>query len=154
MNTQKIKVQGFVRLELRDVRGKYKGRKQLTPWIKNVVTTGGFEDYIVGTVGAIAGSKVIGFFQLSTQTTLPLSSQNAGFGEIEARATTTNSFIASGTLRAIGSWATNLATQSDIGCIGQYDVGSVGTNASLATFATSAKTTDQELRATYEWRFS
>jgi hypothetical protein len=38
--------------------------------------------------------------------------------------------------------------------VAAYNTSAAGTAASVATFATSNKTTDQTLNITYEWRFS
>lgn len=155
-----VKIEGFTRLELVDVRGKHKGRRQLTNagkndgWTKNVVTANGFSEYIVKNIGSNLTGTKIAFHQVASQTDAPVSSQESATGEFEARKSTSNSFVANGTLRATCSFATNEATQSNLGAVAQYNTSSGGTAASVATFTTSAKTTDQELRITYDWRFS
>lgn len=151
-----ISIRGFVRLELIDVRGKHKGRRQRTKWMPNAVTADGFQNYIVNNIGSglTASGKLISHLQLATQTTAPSSSQTSASGEFEARKTSSNSFVANGTLRATASWATNEATQSTLGAIAMYNTSSGGTTGSVATYSTSNKTTDQTLSATYEWRFS
>lgn len=148
---REVRVRGFYRVMLHDVRS---GRKLYSPWRQNVITGDGFQNYIVGPIGAIAGSKTISHMQLATQTTAPTSSQNTASGEFEARKAVTNSFVANGTLRATASWNTNEATQSNLGGVALYNTSSGGTAGSIATFTTSAKTTDQTLNVTYEWRFS
>ena len=149
-----IKLKGFVRMELVDVRGPHKGRRQITGWMPNVVTAEGLQNYIVGPVGGIAGSKQITHLVVATQTTAPSSSQTSASGEFEARKSTTNSFVANGTLRMVCSYATNEATQSTLGALAVYNQSSGGSAASIATFSTSNKTTDQTLNITYEYRFS
>lgn len=146
-----ITVEGFYRVMLRDVRT---GKEIYSPWRKNAITADGFQNYIVGTAGAIAGSKTVSHMQVATQTTAPSSSQTSASGEFEARKATTNTFVANGTLRATASWNTNEATQSNLGGVALYNTSSGGTCGSVATFSTSAKTTDQTLNITYEWRFS
>lgn len=148
---EEVKVRGFYRLMLHDHK---RGRKIYTPWRKNVITADGFQNYIVGPIGAIAGSKTITHMQLATQTTAPVSTQTSASGEFEARKAVTNSFVANGTLRATASWNTNEGTQSNLGAVALYNTSAAGTAGSIATFATSAKTTDQTLNVTYEWRFS
>lgn len=147
----RVKVRGFYRLSLRNLRT---GEEEFTPWRENVITADGFQNYIVGPIGAVAGSKTISHMQVATQTTAPTSSQNTASGEFEARKTTSNSFVANGTLRATASWNTNEATQSTLGAVALYNTSSGGTAGSIATFSTSNKTTDQTLNITYEWRFS
>lgn len=148
-----IKVRGFLHIELRDVGGPHKGRV-IRRRTTNVITAGGLQSYIVGSIGAVAGSKQISHLQLATQTTVPTSSQTSASGEFEARKTSTNTFVANGTLQMVASWATNEATQSTLGGIAAYNTSSTGTAASVATFATSNKTTDQTLSVTYQWRFA
>lgn len=148
---ESIRIRGFVRAALHDVRT---GRVIMGRWHENAITADGFQNYIVGPPGAIGGSKTVTHLQVATQTTAPTSSQTSASGEFEARKTTSNSFVANGTLRATASWATNEATQSTLGAVAIYNTSSAGTAGSIATFATSNKTTDQTLSITYEWRFA
>jgi hypothetical protein len=148
---REVKVRGFYRLMLHDVKT---GQKIYTPWRQNVITADGFQNYIVGTAGALAGSKTVTHMQLATQTVAPTSSQTSASGEFEVRKAVTNSFVANGTLRATASWNTNEATQSAVAAVCLYNTSSTGTAGSIATFTASTKTTDQTLNVTYEWRFS
>ena len=148
---REVTVRGFYRLMLHDLKT---GKKRYTPWRKNVITGNGFQHYIVGSSGGVAGSKQVSHMQVATQTTAPTSSQDTASGEFEARKATTNTFVANGTLRATASWNTNEATQSTLGGVALYNTSSGGTAGSIATFSTSNKTTDQTLNITYEWRFS
>jgi hypothetical protein len=148
---QGVSVRGFYRLMLHDVKS---GRKVYTPWRENVITADGFQNYIVGSIGAVGGSKTVSNMQLATQTAAPVSTQTSASGEFEARKATTNSFVANGTLRATASWNTNEATQSAVAAVALYNTTSGGTAGSIATFTASTKTTDQTLNVTYEWRFS
>jgi hypothetical protein len=146
-----VEVRGFYRVMLHDVRS---GRKVYTPWRQNVITGDGFQNYIVGSIGALGGSKVVSNMQLATQTTAPTSAQTSASGEFEVRKLTSNSFVANGTLRATASWNTNEATQSAVAAVALYNTTAGGTAGSIATFTASTKTTDQTLNVTYEWRFS
>lgn len=148
---RKIKINGFVRGCLINHKT---GQIQMGQWHKNAVTADGFQNYIVGPIGVIAGSKTISHIQVATQTTAPTSSQQSASGEFEARKTSLNTFSANGTLQCTASFATNEATQSTLGGVALYNTSSGGTCASVATFATSNKTTDQTLNVTYQWRFS
>lgn len=148
-----IRIKGMLHIELRDVRGPHRGRVRRRT-VTNAVTADGFEKYVVGAIGAIAGSKQVSHLQLATQTTAPSSSQTSASGEFEARKALTATFVAPGTLRMVASWATNEATQSALGGIAVYNTSAGGTAASVATYATSNKTTDQTLSATYEYRFA
>lgn len=139
-----VTIRGFYRVMVHDTKT---GRKRYTPWRQNVITANGFQHYIVGTSGGVAGSKQVSHMQLATQTTAPVSSQDTASGEFEARKATTNTFVANGTLRATASWNTNEATQSTLGAVALYNTSQVGvgTAGSIATFTTSNKTTDQTL---------
>jgi len=151
---EKIKVKGFIRMQLVDDKtGKIVGD---SGWNQNTITANGFEDYIVGPMGAIAGSKTVTHLALGTQTDAPTSTQTSlsGEGAWAARKAPTKTFVANGTLRCTANWATNEATASNIGAIGAYNTSSGGTIANAITVATSAKTTDQQLNATVEFRFS
>lgn len=145
-----LKVRGFVRLQLvnRD------GSIAVDKTIRNAITANGFQHYIAGTLGAIAGSKQISHMQVATQTAAPTSSQTSASGEFEARKGTTNTFTGNGTMQATAQYATNEATQSTLGAVALYNTSSGGTAACVATFATSNKTTDQTLNITYQIRFS
>lgn len=148
--TDTIRIRGFVRTMLVNHKT---GAVEINE-VENAITAGGFQNYLVGSVGGVAGSKQITHLQLATQTTAPSSAQTSASGEFEARKTTSNSFVANGTLRMTAQFATNEATQSTLGGVAAYNTSSGGTAASVATFATSNKTTDQTLNLTYEWRFS
>ncbi len=148
---REIRVRGFYRVMVHDLKT---GRKRYSGWRQNAITADGFQNYIVGTAGAIAGSKTVSHLQVATQTAAPTSSQTSASGEFEARKATTNTFVANGTLRATASWNTNEATQSTLGAVAMYNTSAAGTPGSVATFTTSNKTTDQTLNITYEWRFS
>ncbi len=138
-----IHVQGFFRVMLRDTKT---GRKLYSPWRRNAITVDGFQNYIVGSSAVgIAGSKQISHMQLATQTTAPNSAQGAASGEFEARKATTNTFVANGTLRATASWNTNEGTQSVLAAVALYNTSAGGAAGSIATFASSNKTTDQTL---------
>ena len=148
---QRVKIQGFIRFQLVDLKT---GRIKTSKWHKNAVTVDGFQNYIVGTIGAIAASKQISYLQVATQTTAPSSSQTSASGEFEARKTTSNSFITNGTLQMTASFNTNEATQSTLGGVALYNTSSGGVAAAVGTFATTNKTTDQVFNVTYQWRFS
>ena len=137
---REVKVRGFYRLMLHDVKS---GQKIYTPWRQNVITADGFQNYIVGSIGAMRGSKTVTHMQLATQTAAPTSSQTSASGEFEVRKVVTNSFVANGTLRATASWNTNEATQSAVAAVCLYNTSSTGTAGSIATFTASTKTTDQ-----------
>ncbi len=147
-----ITIKGFGRVQLVDAKtGKIVGD---SGWASNTITADGFQDYIVGSIGALSGSSNVTHMQLGTQTDAPSSSQTSLSGEFGARKAVTVSFVANGTLRATANWGTNEATQSTIGAVGLYGTSTGGSIGNVLTVATSNKTTDQQLNATVEWRFS
>jgi len=147
-----ITVRGYGRIQLVNAKtGKIEGD---SGWKQNAVTETGFDDAIVGAIGGIAASSQVTHMQLGTQTAAPSSTQTALSGEFGARQATTESLVGNGTLQATASWATNEATQSTIGAVGLYGSSSGSSAFNALTVATSAKTTDQTLNATVQWRFS
>ena len=151
MNKETLNVKGFFRVALVNAKtGKVEGLAEG----HNAVTEDGFDNYIVGAVGAIAGSKQVTHLQLATQTAAPNSTQQTASGEFGTRKAANKSLTGNGTLQVTASWATNENTQSTLGAIALYNTSAGGTAGGIATFSTSNKTTDQTLNATYEWRFS
>lgn len=148
---EKLQVRGFLRIQLVNVRT---GKVDVDKIVENAITANGFQHYIAGAAGGVAGSKQVSHMQVATQTTAPSSSQTSASGEFESRKSTTNTFTGNGTLQMTAQFATNEATQSVLGAVALYNTSSGGTAASVATFTTSQKTTDQTLNVTYQWRFS
>jgi len=148
-----VQLKGFVRAALTDVKT---GRVRMGRWHQNVITADGLQNYACGSIGAVAGSKQIGWMQCATQTAAPVTTQTSASGEFEARKSTSNTFSASGTLQCTASWATNEANASALGAVALYNTSTAATGscASVATFATSQKTTDQTLSVTYQWRLA
>ena len=152
-NTNEVSVRGYGRVQL--CNAKTGMIESDSGWGPNVITTTGSQDGIVGTIGGLAVSSQVTHIQLATQTTeTDASSQIVLVGEFTTREATTPTFTANGTLVATASWATNEATESNIGAIGLYGSTSGSSVMNVKTFATSLKTTDQTLNATMEWRFS
>lgn len=147
----RVLIKGFVRACLQNVKT---GEMEITPWMPNVLTSDGLQNYICHSVGSIAGSKYITHMGVGTQTAAPVTSQTEVSGPFSTRKATTNSFSASGTLQCTASWATNEATESTLGAVALYNTSSGGTAGSIATFAQSTKTTDQTLSISYQWRFA
>lgn len=151
---ESVRVRGFCRLQagVRD-----KGRLRIvgdSGWIKNTITNDGRNSYIAATVGAVAGSKVVSHLQLATQSTAVDATQTSLTGETRVRKALTASTLATGTLRMTASWSSSDNTAAvTIGSIGVYNTSSGGTLGSGQTFTTSQWNSNQDLSATYEWRF-
>ena len=148
---ESLRIKGFVRAALTDVKT---GKVTMGDWHENAITADGFQNYICNSIGSGLSGKQLGWLQLASQTAAPSSSQTAAAGEFEARKSSSNSTSANGTLQGTASWATNEATQSNVGAVAWYNTSSGGTAGSVATFSSSTKTTDQTLSITYQWRFS
>ena len=147
-----ISVKGYGRVRLVNAKtGKIEGD---SGWRDNVITESGFDDAIVGAIGAIAASSQFTHLQIGTQTQAVTSTQTALSGEYGVRKAVTPTLVGNGTLQALATWATDENNGSDIGAIAAYgsSAGSSCLNALL--FSTSAKTTDQEIVATMQWQFS
>lgn len=142
---QEIRVKGFLRAALRDV---HTGKIQESPWYENVITAKGFENYIVGRIGGVAGSQPFSALGLgSTSAVNSTISGGADMGEFAARKAVTPTFVSAGTLQATASWDTNEATQSTINAIAVFGntTASNGSCGSIATVTASTKTTNQTL---------
>jgi hypothetical protein len=145
-------VAGFGRVQLVNAKtGKIEGD---SGWCKNAITQVGFQDYLVATLGATTGSKQATVLALASQTDAGASTQTSLTGEFGGRKTANRAIVSSQTLRMTANWATDEATQSELGAIGAYNTTSGGSVMNALTYATSQKTTDQQLNATLEFRFS
>src|SRR5207253_7693579 len=129
-------------------------------YVQNVITAAGKQDYIVGALGALAGSKPLLRLALSTQTLDPVSSDTSftANSEFGGRKALTASFSSPGTLVMTASWAgADLGAQAPktIRCIGVFNTTNTdATFAGAATYATSQWSSDQAVNATYSWQFS
>jgi hypothetical protein len=151
-----IKVKGFTRLQLKNRRtGDVEGD---SGWKQNVVTEIGFDNYIVDNLGGAGGALTVTHLALGTQTNAPVSTQTttSGEGAWAAREAATTSLVGNGTFQCTASWETDEATQSNVGSIAMHNTSTIAaaSAACIATFASSTKTTDQTLNATYQLRFS
>ena len=156
-----VRIRGFARLQIgerqRDGSVKVVGD---SGWRRNTLTTdngGGLTAYIAAKVGGVAGSKTPTHLQLATQTAAVNATQTSLLGETRVRKTFNLdlSTIATGTLQMAGSWSSSDNTaQITIGAIAVYNTSSGGTMASGATFSSSVWNSNQDLSATYQYRWS
>ena len=160
-----MKVRGFFHIQLVNAKtGKIDGETSGY----NVVTANGFEKFIVGSIGdltAVTTNLTINALALATKSDAISSSDNTIAGETGGRKTladTTNTasnrklFSSPGTLQCVASWSgTDLsAGPRTIGSIAAFNSSSGGSMACAATYTTSQWTSDQNVNATYELRFS
>ena len=149
---EKIEICGFGRVQLVNHKtGRIEGD---SGWKRNAITEVGFQDYLVALVGATTGSKQATVLALASQTAAGNSTQTSLTGEFGGRKTASRAIVSSQTLRMTGNWATDEANQSELGAIGAYNTTTGGSVMNALTYATSQKTTDQQLNATLEFRFS
>ena len=101
-NAEMLKVRGFVRMNLVDAKtGKILGD---SGFVENTVVNLGFQDYIVGALGKIAGSKQAEYMAIGTGTA-PAADATVLAGETGVRVTSSNSCVSSKTLQATCQFA-------------------------------------------------
>ena len=156
MVKQKTILTGFSRLRIgeRDKDGKLKivGDSKWTG--PNEVVNEGFLNYIVQSIGSIAGSKYITHAALGTGTE-PGAAANTLAGETADRKATSNSAVASKTLQCTAEWASgdHPGGSPTIQNIGLFNTSSGGSLCCGNTYATSAWASNQGVSATYQLRF-
>lgn len=156
MAKDKTGVKGFFRMQISED-GKVVGD---TGWKPNQITNVGYESYIVGSVGAIAGSSRPSYMALGTGTA-PASTATALPGELGdvagCRISVTPSAVSSKTLRFVGSLDSDVITATRaIANIGLFAVSTTQAGSIMAgnTYTTSTLQTNQTVNCTYEIRFS
>jgi len=129
-------------------------------WKKNLITNLGYQNYIVGSLGAIAGSSQASYFALGTGGA-PVATDTSLAGELgdaaANRFTVTPSAVSSKTLQLTGSLASNIITAThNISNIGIFAVSTTqaGTIFAGNTYASSQLQTNQQVNVTYQIRFS
>jgi len=145
-----LKIKGFARVQIvKD--GKVVGD---SGFVKNQVVNLGFQDYIVGAIGAVAGSKQVSHMAIGTGTA-PGAADTSLAGETGARVTTSNSAVASKTLQTTAQFAgTDMASTCTIQNVALVNTSSGGTILCGTTYATSQWASNQNVNATYQLRFS
>lgn len=154
---EQVGVKGFFRVGIRNADGSIAG---MTPFIPNVITTAGFRDFIVGSVGSSVGGateKKISHMAFGGTTMTgagaPTSSMTALSSEL-TRLSAAQTFSGNGTLEATAVWTTGAGNTGDVGSVALFGTSAGGSCACLASFASSAKASDQTLTITYQLRFA
>lgn len=149
-----IRVKGFARLQLVDrITGHIQGD---SGWFQNTVCDIGRDEFIAAVVGQQAGSSLASVLQLATQTTSVAATQTLLTGETRVRKTANRSTLTIGTFRMTASWSSTDNTAAvTIGAIGVFDntTAAGGSLAAGQTFTTSQWASNQNVNASYEWRF-
>jgi len=147
------KVKGSYRLQLTED-GKVVGD---TGWIDNQIVNLGFNQYLVSTLGAIAGSKQISHMALGSGGA-PAAADTSLAGEVEKRAavtaatsSTSKTVRFTATFNSSDSFVTNTQNLSNVALV---NTSSGGTIFAGNTFASSSCATNQNVNATYDITFA
>lgn len=124
-------------------------------WCENQITNEGYSNYIIGCLGAVAGSKQIGWMGIGTGTA-PASNATVLAGETGTRVSTANTLGGTKTLQCTASWASGShpGGTPTVQNLGLWDVSAAGTICCGNTFATSAWASNQGVSCTYQVIFS
>lgn len=152
----KVAIRGFYRLQLQNEDGTFEPDDG---WYENQVVNLGFNQYLVSTLGAIAGSKQISYMAVGTGGA-PAAGDTALTGEQSVRAAVTAATSSSSKalqLTATFASAASFVTASkNLSNIGLFNTSTAATGTIFAgnTYASSAVATNQNLNATYIVSFS
>jgi len=148
-----IKVKGMFRVQIEED-GTVVGD---SGWLENQVTNLGFNQYLVSSLGSIAGSKYITHMALGSGT-VPGAAATTLDGEVEKRTSITAATSSgSKTLRltaTFGSSDSFVTNTQNISNVGLFNTSSGGTLFAGNTYASSSCATNQNVNATYDIIFS
>jgi len=145
-----LKLKGFMRVQITD------GDRIVgdSGWKRNTVVNLGFQDYIVGSIGAVAGSKQVSYMAIGTGTA-PAVGDTSLAGETGVRVTSSNSAVSSKTLQCTAQFAgSDMGSTCTIQNVALVNTSSGGTVLCGTTYATSQWASNQNVNATYQLRFS
>jgi len=147
-----MKVKGFVRTQIVDIKtGKVVGD---SGFVENTVVNLGFQDYIVGALGAVAGSKQVTHMAIGTGTA-PGVTDTSLAGETGVRVTTTNTAVASKTLQCTAQFVgSDMGSTCTIQNVALANTSASGSILAGTTYTTSQWASNQNVNATYQLRFS
>lgn len=151
---QGITAKGFFRVGIYNQDGSLEA---LTDYIPNVVTAAGFRDYIVASVGSNVSNATAMKVQAMAfgGSMAAVSSSNTAISGELTRLTAGQTFSGNGTLECVATWASGGGNTGDVGSVALFNSTGAGTAcACLASFASSAKASDQSLAITYQLRFA
>lgn len=149
-NVSRASIRGFIRGQLID--GKTKKIVGDSGWVENKLTNDGLQN-LAKLLGGIAGSYIVGYAVLGTQTAAFDMSQTALIG-------TTNSFASldistsGSTLICTASFASsNLGASCEVGAAALHKTNALSSLEAGQTFATSQWNTNQDFNLTYQIQF-
>ena len=149
-----IKIRGMFRLQIIEPDGEIAGD---SGWHENQVTNLGFNQYVVSSLGSIAGSKYVTHFALGTGSQ-PGAADTSLEGEVGSRtAVTAATSSSSKTLRLTETFASgwhDSASAHNISNIGIFNTSSGGTVFAGNTYASSSCASNQAVICTYDIIFS
>ena len=130
-----LQVKGFMRAQIVDAKtGKVVGD---SGWMRNTVVNLGFQDYIVGSIGAIAGAKSVSYMAIGTGTA-PGATDTSLAGETGARVLTANTSVSSKTLQCTAQFAgSSMGGTCTIQNVALVNTSAGGTILCGTTYATS-----------------
>jgi len=153
---ESMKIVGMFRLKIKNSDGTIHGD---SGWHTNQVVNLGFNQYLVSTLGGIAGSKVLTHVMLGSGTA-PGAAATTLEGEVEVRAagtfaTTTGSktLDVRATFASANSFVTNTQNISNI-ALGHTSTQGAATIFAGNTYASSSCATNQSVETTYQIVFS
>jgi hypothetical protein len=155
-----VKAKGFFRLNIvEEDNGSAKVIGD-SGWVENQITNVGYESYIVGSVGAIAGSSRPSHLALGLGTA-PASNGTGLESELTdaagCRVAVTPSAVSSKTCQFVGTLASNVITATRaIQNIGLFATSAITAGSIMAgnTYTASTLQTNQSVNCTYQIRFS
>lgn len=151
MEAERLVIRGMGRILLRNAKtGRIEGGRTF----RNVITEIGLRDFMVNQIHSDLSGSQIGFAGIGSDTSAPASTDTALGAEFESRKNVTGSLVASRTMRNLWSYATDEATQSNVAECGLFQTDTAGAMFNHATFASSAKTTNQTLAFTLDVIFN
>lgn len=150
-----VTLQGFSRIKLgQTINGKTKVIGDSGWRGPNEIVNEGFQDYIIKSIGSIAGSKYVTHMGIGTGSA-PNATHTSLDGETGTRETTSNSVVSSKTLQATAEWASgdHPGGTPTVTNVGLFNTSSGGTLLCGNTYTGSSWGTNQAVSATYQLRF-
>ena len=148
-----IKIKGMYRVQIEED-GNVVGD---SGWRENLVTNLGFNQYLVSSLGSIAGSKFLTHAALGSGGA-PIAADTTLAGEVVKRAAVTAATSSSSkTLRLTATFASSdsfVTNTQNISNIGLFNTSSGGTLFAGNTYTSSSCATNQNVNATYDIIFS
>lgn len=149
---QGILAKGFYRVRIAE-NGEFVGD---SGWHENLITNEGFRDYLVRSLGALAGSKQVSHIALGTGG-VPAATDTTLSGEVVKRAAVTASSSATSksvqfvaTFDSAQSFVTNTQNIANIAMVNSSNLGTIFAG---NTFASSSVATNQSVYVTYNVNF-